>query len=61
MTARDRMYSVSCPVCGRLVCRSSTGSEIEIKCPKCKTMLYFQHYKNGQLIFRDVRTRYSAG
>ena len=55
---RQNMYTVSCPHCGKFICRSSTGSEIEVKCPKCRSIIYFQHFSNGQFIFRDVRVRY---
>lgn len=30
---------VTCPYCGRRLCRVSPGSDIEAECPKCQTMI----------------------
>ncbi|MFH1826693.1 MAG: Com family DNA-binding transcriptional regulator [bacterium] len=36
------MKQFRCKFCHRLLAKVSDGSEVEIKCPKCKTMNLFQ-------------------
>ena len=47
-------YRISCPVCGRLLCRSIPNSYLEGNCPKCAS--YIRVYVRESGVDLDVIT-----
>lgn len=39
---RDDLHAIRCPKCGWFLYRASTGSTVETKCPKCKTVVFHE-------------------
>ena len=32
-------FQMRCPACNRLLCRSNGEGDVEVKCPKCKSLV----------------------
>ena len=48
-SVKNEMFKmiITCPHCGQKLCRAAIGSNIEICCPKCKTVYESQVDNNG--------------
>ena len=44
------MKYVTCPVCGRRLCKGEAGTAVEIDCPKCGKTMFVRIGKTGTLV-----------
>ena len=52
---------VPCPVCGKITCRISYLSQIEIKCPKCRSELLAEIGKEQRITVEVLKDGLSLG
>ena len=44
------LHTVCCCKCGRVLSQSYEGTKTYIRCPKCKTYLFYEVFKDGPSI-----------
>lgn len=42
-------YTASCPICGRVLCKGSPNSALEVGCPKCGEYITLTFCEDGYL------------
>ena len=50
------LHTICCSSCGRILCKSYEGTQTFIRCPKCKTELFYEVQENGPKITIMKRT-----
>ena len=45
----SKLY-VTCPACGKRLCRAVPGSELDQDCPKCQGVVLIRVYPDGKVI-----------
>ena len=51
------MKYVTCPVCGRRLCKGEAGTAVEIDCPKCGKTMFVRIGKTGTLVSENPITK----
>ncbi len=51
------MKYVTCPVCGRRLCKGEAGTAVEIDCPKCGKTMFVRIGKTGTLVSETPITK----
>jgi len=51
------MKYVTCPVCGRRLCKGEAGTAVEIDCPKCGKTMFVRIGKTGMLVSENPITK----
>ena len=55
------MKYVTCPVCGRRLCKGEAGTAVEIDCPKCGKTMFVRIGKTGTLVSENPITKQAQG
>lgn len=52
---------ITCPVCGRVMCKANLLAQIEVKCPTCKSELLAEVTPEQTVTVRVVKEGISLG
>ena len=52
----SKLY-VTCPACGKRLCRAVPGSELEQDCPKCRSLVLVQVDPDGKVSTKIIDTK----
>ncbi len=56
---KQKKFTFYCPICGAIVCKSSSLEDTELTCPECKTN-FIANYRNSILSIRENNMEYQA-
>lgn len=52
---KNKTFSASCPICGRILLKGAPDSYMEISCPKCREFLTVSFLSNGYQIEAGIK------